>query len=194
MKNRAIHMAELKLITYISVLFLLAGCSSKELVKNDVETNEATNETTVEAVDKSPEAASKTEILENGNEIVLFSANWIEAPTNIVIHEDAYRHVVGYASDDQVFRPNKSEVTKSLPVTKKQETLFNNDSMEHALDIAQTRTSSTQTKPNKDIKPREYYEAWVKECLHETMTEAEEMIVSSTDMPTFLNDSCIPDK
>ncbi len=49
-------MAELKLITYISVLFLLAGCSSKELVKNDVETNEATNETTVEAVDKSPEA------------------------------------------------------------------------------------------------------------------------------------------
>lgn len=187
-------MAELKLITYISVLFLLAGCSSKELVKNDVETNEATNETTVEAVDKAPGVASKTEILENGKEIVLFTANWIEAPTNIVIHEDAYRHVVGYASDDQVFRPNKSEVTKSLPVTKKQETLFNNDSMEHALDIAQTRTSSTQTKPNKDIKPREYYEAWVKECLHEPMTEAEEMIVSSTDMPTFLNDSCIPDK
>lgn len=185
-------MTKLILLACVSVSFALTACSSKDVVKNENVNNEP--EVIVAVTDKPVEPESKHGILENGKETVLFTADWIAGPTNIVIHEDAYRHVVGYADDDQVFKPNKSVVANPEPVTDKQTTLFNKNSMEHALDIAQTRASGAQVKSKNNIQTKEYYEAWVKECLHEPMSEEEEMIVSTTDMPVFLNDSCIPKK
>jgi hypothetical protein len=183
-------MTKLILLACVSVTFAIIGCSGKDVVKN--ENNEA--DIIIEVTDDSVETVSKPDILENGKETVLFTVDWIEGPTNIVIHEDAYRHVVGYADDDQVFKPNKSAVTNPVPVSDKQTTLFNQNSMEHALDVAQTRASKMQVKSKNKVQTKEYYKAWVKECLHEPMSEEEEMLVSTTDMPAFLNNSCIPNK